>query len=156
MAAAVLSLSLLTAQAAPADDAARPLPGPKDKCPVCGMFVAKYPDWTASVVYADGRVVFFDGAKDLFKYILHLDRYERERTLEQVRSISVCSYYLMEQVPASEAWFVIGSDVFGPMGRELIPLESREEAEEFMRDHRGEKIVRFEEVDDALLTHLDR
>ena len=28
---------------------ALPKPGPKDKCPVCGMFVAKYPDWTAAV-----------------------------------------------------------------------------------------------------------
>ncbi len=25
-------------------------PSPKDKCPVCGMFVAKYPKWVAEIV----------------------------------------------------------------------------------------------------------
>jgi len=25
-------------------------PGPKDKCPVCGMFVAGYPNWIAEVI----------------------------------------------------------------------------------------------------------
>ncbi len=29
-------------------------PKPTDKCPVCGMFVSKYPDWVAQVVYRDG------------------------------------------------------------------------------------------------------
>jgi hypothetical protein len=38
-------------------------PGPKDKCPVCGMFVAKYPDWVAALVFSDGSTVFFDGVK---------------------------------------------------------------------------------------------
>ena len=27
---------------------------PTDKCPVCGMFVAKYPDWVTQAVYRDG------------------------------------------------------------------------------------------------------
>ena len=46
-----------------------PNPGPKDTCPVCGMFVAKYPHWTATVLYRDGHAHHFDGAKDLFKYL---------------------------------------------------------------------------------------
>lgn len=138
------------------DDPSAPMPGPRDKCPVCGMFVAKYPDWIASVDYEDGKPVFFDGAKDLFKYILHQERYEKSRKPDEVRSIHVCSYYSMEQIPARGAWYVIGSDVYGPMGRELIPLESEGEAKEFLRDHRGEKIVRFNDVNDELIEYLDR
>ena len=41
-------------------------PSPKDKCPVCGMFVAKYPDFVAQVIFQDGSYAVFDGAKDLF------------------------------------------------------------------------------------------
>jgi nitrous oxide reductase accessory protein NosL len=139
-----------------AGETSAPMPGPRDKCPVCGMFVAKYPDWIASVVYEDGHTVFFDGAKDLFKYILHQERYEKARKPGEIRWINVCSYYSMEQITAREAWYVIGSDVYGPMGRELIPLESEEEAREFLRDHRGERIVRFEDVTDELIAYLDR
>ena len=29
-------------------------PSPKDRCPVCGMFVAKYPDWVAEIIFKDG------------------------------------------------------------------------------------------------------
>ncbi|MER2603690.1 MAG: nitrous oxide reductase accessory protein NosL, partial [Candidatus Competibacter phosphatis] len=47
-----------------------PAPGPQDTCPVCGMFVSLYPDWVATLVYKDGHAHHFDGAKDLFKYLL--------------------------------------------------------------------------------------
>ena len=34
-------------------------PSKKDKCPVCGMFVFKYPDWVAQIHFTDGPVFFF-------------------------------------------------------------------------------------------------
>jgi len=53
--------------------AARP-PGARDLCPVCGMVVAKYPNWIASVVWRDGHAHHFDGAKDMFKFLHDLPR----------------------------------------------------------------------------------
>ncbi|HYG70620.1 MAG TPA: nitrous oxide reductase accessory protein NosL, partial [Anaeromyxobacteraceae bacterium] len=53
------------ARAAPAD----PAPGPRERCPVCGMFVAKYPEWLASLRLRDGTVAWFDGPKDLARYL---------------------------------------------------------------------------------------
>ena len=50
-------------------------PGPNDTCPVCGMFVSLYPDWVATALYQDGHAHHFDGAKDLFKYLLNLPKY---------------------------------------------------------------------------------
>ena len=44
-------------------------PTASDKCPVCGMFVAKYPDFLAQIIFRDGTYAVFDGAKDLFKYL---------------------------------------------------------------------------------------
>ena len=43
-----------------------------DKCPVCGMFVYKYPDWTAEIIFEEGAVFYFDGAKDFFKFYFNL------------------------------------------------------------------------------------
>ena len=54
-------------------------PSPKDKCPVCGMFVAKYPDFIATIKYRDGSWVFFDGAKDMFKYYFAIEKYHPSR-----------------------------------------------------------------------------
>lgn len=152
----LLSFLLMVMGAGAADDTlVVPAPGPKDTCPVCGMFVAKYPEWVATVLYRDGFAHHFDGAKDLFKYLLDRPRWAPSRATDEIIATVVTEYYGLRRIPARSAWYVIGSDVHGPMGHELIPLTSREEAEEFLRDHSGRRILTFDEVTLELLDKLD-
>ncbi|MES9978211.1 MAG: nitrous oxide reductase accessory protein NosL [Candidatus Thiodiazotropha sp. 6PLUC5] len=132
-----------------------PDPGPRDTCPVCGMFVAKYPEWIATVVYKDGHAHHFDGAKDLFKYLLDLSKWAPNHQTSEIESIGVTEYYGLQRIDARSAYYVIGSDILGPMGHELIPLESREEAEEFKLDHQGVSILKFDQIKKRLLFNLD-
>jgi copper chaperone NosL len=132
-----------------------PAPGPRDTCPVCGMFVAPYPYWIATVLWRDGPAVHFDGAKDFFKYLLDLKKYEPRRSRADIQALGVTDYYGGARIAAQGAHYVIGSDVLGPMGHELVPHESAEEAREFMQDHRGRRVLRFDEVTPALLKALD-
>jgi len=131
-------------------------PGPTDRCPVCGMFVARYPEWIATVVYQDGHSHYFDGAKDLFKYLTNLPRWAPGHRVEDQRLIAVTEYYGTTAIEATQAFYVIGSDVLGPMGHELIPLTSREEAEEFLRDHKGRRVLRYQEVTPEWLERIDQ
>lgn len=131
-------------------------PGPKDTCPVCGMFVALYPDWIATVRYQDGHLHHFDGAKDLFKYLLDLPKWAPNHQLDQIDAIGVTEYYSVQRIDARKAFYVIGSDVLGPMGHELIPLENEADAKEFLQDHAGRRILRFDEVSLPLLDELDK
>ncbi len=130
-------------------------PGVRDKCPVCGMFVAKYPDWVAEIRYRDEKTVFFDGAKDLFKYFFSIQAYDPARSADEISAIFVTEYYTITLIDARKAFFVAGSDTYGPMGRELVPFETRKGAEEFMRDHQGKRILRFEEIAPELISTLD-
>lgn len=130
-------------------------PGPRDKCPVCGMFVAKYPDFIASVVFKDGAVFHFDGVKDLMKFHFRLERYSPGRKQDDIAAIWVTDYYRMSPVDGRRAHYVIGSDVYGPMEKELIPFEKKAEAKEFLRDHRGERILLFGEITPDLIRRLD-
>jgi nitrous oxide reductase accessory protein NosL len=132
-----------------------PKPSPEEKCPVCGMFVAKYPDWTGVITFAGGERQYFDGAKDLFKYLFGLEKYNPQKTPGDIRHIHVTDYYDMKFIDANAAFFVIGSDVYGPMGRELIPLASRPDAETFMKDHNGIKILQFDEITPETISGLD-
>jgi nitrous oxide reductase accessory protein NosL len=141
--------------AVPGGETQVPDPGPKDTCPVCGMFVAKYPEWIATVLYEDGHAHHFDGAKDLFKYLLDLPKWAPGHSAEDIASVGVTEYYGLARIDARGAWYVIGSDVLGPMGHELVPLATREDAEEFMSDHAGKHILRFDEVTLELLEDLD-
>jgi nitrous oxide reductase accessory protein NosL len=118
------------------------------------MFVSPYPEWVAQVVLADGTVVFFDGSKDLFVYLADRGRYLPDTRTVAIEAVFATSYYDTEFVPAREAYFVVGSDVLGPMGHDLVPHATREEAEEFMKDHGGTRIVGFDDVTPALLRSM--
>jgi nitrous oxide reductase accessory protein NosL len=139
-------LALWAAAAFTAPPAGYVKPGKGEKCPVCGMFVYKYPDWVGEIVFDDGSRAVFDGAKDLFRYLFDMRGFGGTKTRESVAAIFVTDYYTLEPIDARPAHFVVGSDVYGPMGRELIPFARREDAEEFLRDHGGTRIVPFDGV----------
>src|SRR3989339_2140309 len=40
----------------------------QERCPVCGMFAAKYPNWITQVRLGNGTVKFFDGVKDMMAF----------------------------------------------------------------------------------------
>jgi nitrous oxide reductase accessory protein NosL len=152
----LLSCLLISSAGVSAEPVRTPDPGPEDTCPVCGMFVAKYPEWIATVLYQDGHAHHFDGAKDLFKYLLDLPKWAPGHRAADIAAIGVTEYYGLTRIEARQAWYVVGSDTLGPMGHELVPFASREDADEFMRDHEGKRILRFDEVTLELLEGLDR
>lgn len=132
-----------------------PKPGPKDLCPVCGMLVSKYPNWIAVVTWKDGHAHFFDGAKDMFKFLQNLAHYAPGHRKEDIAGIYVTDFYNLERIDARKAYFVIGSDVLGPMGHELVPLASKPDAEDFMKDHKGKRILTFNAVTAEICMSLD-
>lgn len=127
------------------------LPGKKDRCPVCGMFVAPYPDWVSTIQFEDGSQLFFDGAKDLFRYYFSLPNKQDSRTREQIAGIYLTDYYSTRLLPVDQLYLVLGSDVYGPMGHELVPVAGKAAAENFLKDHQGTKILRFEQLTPQLL-----
>lgn len=151
----VLTILLLGAALSQAAGPAPQKAGPRDKCPVCGMFVAKYPDFAAQLIFRDGSRSHFDGAKDLFKYYLNLPRYAPARKPGDIVAMYVTNYYDLTFIDGFKAVYVEGSDVFGPMGRELIAFAKESEASEFMRDHKGKTLLRFKDITPALLRTMD-
>jgi nitrous oxide reductase accessory protein NosL len=127
-----------------------------DRCPVCGMFVYKYPKWVGQIVFKDGSSYFYDGAKDLFKHMFDVAKYTPGKAAEGIKDIYVTDYYEVELIPAKTAHYVIGSDVLGPMGHELLPFKDQESAQEFLEDHKGKKILRFQDVTPPVIESLDR
>lgn len=150
-----LAVFLLCAWSVLAAAQVLPKPGPKDLCPVCGMLVSKYPHWTATIVYQDGHVHHFDGAKDLFKFWFDPPKYAAGHSRAQMARILVTDYYNLQPVDAKTAFYVIGSDVLGPMGHELVPVASMADAEDFMKEHKGKRILRFDQVTKELPFLLD-
>jgi nitrous oxide reductase accessory protein NosL len=121
-------------------------PSKEDKCPVCGMFVYKYPTWIAKIEYKS-NVYYFDGVKDMLKYYFQHQ--------QDIKAILVQDYYTYKILDAKKAFFVIGSDVYGPMGNELIAFETLNSAQRFFVDHKGVQILKFYEINEDKVYSLD-
>jgi copper chaperone NosL len=116
-----------------------------DRCAVCGMFVAKYPNWLVQISHADGKVQWFDGAKDMLAYYFDPGRFG-SHSVDLIEEIWVKDYYSMGWTDGRQAYYVTGSGVHGPMGHEFVPFSSREAAENFLKDHHGDKVWSFIEI----------
>jgi len=128
----------------------------KRKCVVCGMFLDSYPNWIATIRFRDGHEVGFDGLKDLFKYYLDMPRYDASRTFARIDAIRFTEYYSLRAIDGYSAHLVIGSDVLGPMGHELVPFASAQAAAEFLRDHHGDRVLNFTDVTPEVISQLDQ
>ncbi len=135
----------------------------KEKCPVCGMFVAKYPRWVAQIIYDhDGHEhkFSFDGVKDLLKFYFDPKKWlangnSHFASMSKIKNILVTDYYSQKPIDGSLAFYVLGSDVYGPMGHELIPFEKLEDAQTFKKDHSGQRIVQFDKINEDEVYKLD-
>jgi len=124
------------------------------KCPVCGMFVAKFPDWTATARFKDGTTSWYDGPKDMFTHYFDTAHYTPGKSQEDIVALSVKEYYSLSVIDARTAFFVTGSDVLGPMGSELIPFKTEKEARAFKSDHKGKRVLKFSEISRKIIESL--
>lgn len=125
----------------------------ESRCPVCGMFVAKYPQWLTQVNMADGSAQIFDGVKDMMAYYFSPQQYGAAPRIA-VAEIFVKDYYSQKWIDGRKAFFVLGSDVYGPMGHELIPFADQAAAENFVKDHQGKAIYGFSEITPDIIESL--
>ena len=107
------------------------------RCPLCGMYPARYEEWQAQVVFNDGSFAAFDGCKHLFGFLLEMGKYDTQHTMRDVATIHIKDFSSNKWINAKDAHFVVGSSVLGPMGREIIPFNDHEEATTFTQKRGG-------------------
>ncbi len=110
------------------------------------MFVAQYREWIAQIIFTDGTYAIFDGPKDMLKYYFDPAKYNHAKKQSDIQTLYVTEYYSTKFMAARKLFYVVGSDVSGPMGAELVPLDSEKKAKEFMEDHHGKKVLTFPEI----------
>lgn len=110
----MLALALVALAPSCGDDA-------RARCPECGMYVDLGPRWNAGL----GDLVF-----DTPKCML------RRRAQAGGGAAWVIEYYSQQRAALDAVRLVEGSDVVGPMGRDLVPVAPAHVAR-FVADHGG-------------------
>jgi copper chaperone NosL len=91
----------------------------------------------------------------MMKYYFDMAKYDPSKKADDIDSIYVTDYYSLTPVDGHAAFYVLGSDVYGPMGKELVPFGKEKDAQEFKKDHKGKAILKFKEITAETLKELE-
>ena len=109
--------------------------------------------WRAGIRGVEGQDLLFDCPKCLFRWL----RQEPGRSAHASRAWAI-EYYSQRERPASALRYVLGSDLIGPMGHDLVPVEGEEASARLSEEHHGRRVLSFNEVDAQViggLFHVD-
>ena len=124
------------------------------KCHTCGMRVAEFENWHTQIVYGDGTNDAFCAVKCLMAFYFEPSKYVKENKYDNIKALYAKDYYSQKWHDMKTMVFVLGSDVMGPMGKDLVPFSNLEHAKAFMEDHNGSQILTFEEITLDLIRDL--
>ena len=135
------------------------------RCPVCGMFPARAPDWAAQIIFDDGDAHFFDSPLSLFMYLHDMARYGAGRQAQQIVAQYVTDAGSPPLSPdgtapksrwidARTAFYVHGSSAKGPMRAGNLPAFASREAAQAFAASRGGVVLAFDGIDAPLIARL--
>ncbi|RYE91919.1 MAG: hypothetical protein EOO75_07855 [Myxococcales bacterium] len=111
------------------------------RCLTCGMTLDLTSRWYAEVTAA-GHTDGFDTPKCALRRLLTPGA--------PAGTLTVRGYYRQEKLPGERVVFAAGSDVLGPMGADLVPVEP-EHAVKFRVEHHAAKTLPLAELTLALV-----
>ncbi len=123
-------------------------PTEKDGCTVCGMYPVRYPKHKCQILANNGKSLHFCSTKCMIKYNADPAKYEKEPAGTKMAWVTLYSDGMYES--AFGAYYVVGSRVNGPMGKEAIPFKFKKNAEEFVKANGG-KIVGYSQLTPELI-----
>jgi nitrous oxide reductase accessory protein NosL len=123
-------------------------PTKKDVCTVCGMPPANHPKHNCQILAMDNSTLHFCSTQCLVNFTTDQSEYVKEPIKTKMAWVTLYSDGMYESAVGS--YYVVGSKVDGPMGKEAIPFKLKNNAEEFVKGNGG-KIVSFQQLTPALI-----
>ena len=124
------------------------------RCPVCGMYPYRTPQWMAQIVFNDQTASTFDSPVDMFRFLNNMIVFDKQHKLADVGAIWVADYGTKAWVDAKKAFYVIGSKALGPMNDPNLPAFATREAADAHIKAQGGKLLQFGEVTREVIKSL--
>jgi hypothetical protein len=109
----------------------------ESRCKNCGMRIDPQSQWRAELVAEDGSLVAFDTPR------CALQSWRGGKTA--AKAVRVQDYYDRKPREGTDVRFVVGGDVLGPMGPDLVPVDPVR-VSKFIQDHAADRAYRLEEI----------
>jgi len=121
-------------------------------CGKCGMYPARYPRWQSQIIFKDGLMTPFDGCKCMFNFLSAMGDFDKTHSRDDVSVAWVKDFNSGTWINAADAYYVVGSNMMGPMGKELIPFTEQTAAMKFQQEQGGTMMKYGEITPDVLKT----
>ena len=115
------------------------------RCKHCGMRIDPSSQWRTELLGDDGKVTAFDAPR------CALQSWRSGATPAQ--SIRVQEYYDRVSRDGADVRFIVGGDVIGPMGPDLVPVDPPR-ASKFIQDHAADRALRLDEITPQVLAGI--
>ncbi len=123
-------------------------PSAESRCIVCGMYPAKYPEHRCQVMTVDGKIHHFCSSQCLVSFLAKPGEYLKKDV--KIKSVWVTIPQEQSCEYAAGLYYLAGSSITGPMGKEAIPYRSKAKAEAAAGKYGG-KVVRFDKLTPQLI-----
>ena len=115
------------------------------RCKHCGMRIDPTSAWRAELIGDDGNITAFDTPRCAFT------SWRSGKT--PAKTIRLQEYYDRQSRDGAELRFVLGGDVVGPMGPDLVPVDPPRTSK-FIQDHGAERALKLGEVTPQVLAGI--
>lgn len=126
-------------------------------CLVRHIKIYKAPNWVSKIEVKNGKTVYFSSPKSMFEFYHRPGKWfdVGVKNEKDFHAIVVTDYATLKPINAKEAFYVYGSRATSPAGDDLVPFRSEAEAKKFAQTYSGKRILKFDEVPDALIRLLN-
>jgi nitrous oxide reductase accessory protein NosL len=126
-------------------------------CLVRNIKLYKDPKWVAKIEVRNGKTAYFSSPKSLFEFYFRPGKWYDVgvRSERDFSKIVVTDYVSLKAIDAEKAYFVYGSRATSPAGDDLVPFMKENDAKKFADEYSGKRIMKFDEVSDALIRLLN-
>ncbi|MCH9813092.1 MAG: nitrous oxide reductase accessory protein NosL [Epsilonproteobacteria bacterium] len=116
---------------------------------VCGLQPYKNPRWMSEIELINEKKIHFVSVKCMMLFYYKNSKWDdleiQAGTKEPIKALRVQDYLSLKIVDAKEAFYVYGSRIVGPKGDDVIPFETREDAQHFIDKNGGTKILTWKD-----------
>jgi len=126
-------------------------------CLIRHLKVYKYPRWIAKIELKNGKKIFFSSPKSMFEFYFNSEKWLDidAESKSDFKNIIVTDYETLKPVNAKDTFFIYGSRVISPGGDDLVAIKDKQKAKLFAEKYNGKRILKFNEVSDALIRLLN-
>ncbi len=109
----------------------------EERCRTCGMKIDRASPWRTELVGENGTVTQFDSPRCALR--------AWRGGVVAAKSLRVQEYYDRRFRDANDVRFVVGGDVTGPMGPDLVPVDPPR-VTKFIQDHGADRAYTLAEI----------